>query len=195
MHKLLTYNFKKDLSLISEFDWEDMDSLLAISLLIMSFTFAENHLIVERTQSDFAGRDHQEVMNKLSLDATTTKKKLPIMTISDIYEEEIAKLKSSIEHNSDSLTIILSTVTENSKNIEMNSNNMEDNSNKITNVSTTLAENLEDINANLTNNIQQVSISTTERTDEVSKQIDYNTDASKYKVQSLFRVTANGTRS
>ena len=184
MHKLLTYNFTKDLSLISEFDWEDMDSLLAISLLIMSFTFAENHLIVERTQSDFA-----------SLDATTTMKKLPIMTISDIYEEEIAKLKSSIEHNSDSLTIILSTVTENSKNIEMNSNNMEDNSNKITNVSTTLAENLEDINANLTNNIQQVSISTTERTDEVSKQIDYNTDASKYKVQSLFNVTANGTRS
>ena len=113
-------------------------------------------------------------------DVLTENEKFPIMTIGDILEEEIANLRSSIDHNTDLLSVVSSEVTRNTMNIEVNSQSIEDNSNKISNVTLTLTQTIEDVSTTITESLNEASTSLSDSIDDVSTQAEDNMNASKY---------------
>ena len=120
------------------------------------------------------------ISNNVAEDVLTETEKFPIMTIGDILEEEIANLRSSIDHNTDLLSVISSEVTRNTMNIEINSQSIEDNSNKISNVTITLKQSIEDVSTTITESLNEASTSLSDSIDDVSTQAEDNMNASKY---------------
>ena len=142
--------------------------------------------------------------DKLWEAATSKNETFPFMTIDDVLEdnaackaeninrkeenlrllnilnEDIPILKSGLHLNSKTISDVSSTATINSVNIESNTLKTEDNSDRISNFSTTYTNRIEVVSRNLTNNIQQISNSTTEWKNEVSLQVEENTNDGKY---------------
>ena len=120
------------------------------------------------------------ISHNVAEDVLTETEKFPIMTIGDILEEEIANLRSSIDHNTDLLSVISSEVTRNTMNIEINSQSIEDNSNKVTNVTLTIQQSIEDVSTTITESLNEASTSLSDSIDDVSTQAEDNMNASKY---------------
>ena len=73
-----------------------------------------------------------------------------VLRLTDIIDEEIANLQKDVQHNSDTISAVASTVAINSKHID-------DNSEEIALVSTTLTDDINQVSTALTEDIDRVS--------------------------------------
>ena len=78
-----------------------------------------------------------------------------VLRLTDIIDEEIANLQKDVQHNSDTISAVASTVAINSKHID-------DNSEEIALVSTTLTDDINTVSTALTEDINRVSLHVSE---------------------------------